>query len=94
MGQYFVCVDIGTAGTKAAILDCDGNELVRAFEESMLYYPKPGWVEENPENFYSSSINTIKQTVKQSKIDPNDILELVLQDKCQASSRSIKIGNQ
>lgn len=71
-----MCIDIGTAGTKAAILDSNGNELARAFEESMLYFPKSGWVEENPDKFYSSSINTIKQTVKESKIDPNDIIAI------------------
>jgi xylulokinase len=53
-------VDIGTMGTKAAIFDAEGNLLASAFEESTLHYPRPGWVEQDPDEFYTSSTLTIK----------------------------------
>jgi len=31
--QYFIRVDIGTAGTKAAIFDLQGNQLATAYAE-------------------------------------------------------------
>ncbi len=72
-GPYLVGVDLGTMGTKAAIFDSDGNLLASAYEESVLLYPRPGWVEQDPEDFYSSSVRTIKQCVEKSGIDPAEV---------------------
>jgi len=76
MAPYFIGVDIGTAGTKAAIVDTDGNVLSTAYEESKLYYPRVGWVEQEPEDFVTSSINTIREALKKSKIDPKEVVSL------------------
>jgi len=76
MRPYFIGVDIGTAGTKAAIVDINGNVLATAYEESRLYYPKVGWVEQEPEDFIASSINTIKEVLKKSKINPKEVASL------------------
>ncbi|MEM4766353.1 MAG: FGGY family carbohydrate kinase, partial [Nitrososphaerota archaeon] len=48
--QYFIGVDIGTTGTKATIVDEEGRQLAIAYEESKLYYPRVGWVEQKPED--------------------------------------------
>ena len=45
---YLVSVDLGT---RAAIFDTDGNPVAEAYEESKLTYPKPGWVEQQPDVF-------------------------------------------
>jgi hypothetical protein len=45
MKAYWVGVDLGTMGTKAAIFDADGHPLTSAYEESRPHYPQPGWVE-------------------------------------------------
>jgi len=71
--EYLLGVDIGTAGTKAALFDLDGNQLAVAYEESRLYFPRVGWVEQNPEDFYNSTINTIRRVVNTAQIDPNEI---------------------
>jgi xylulokinase len=66
-------VDLGTMGTKAAIFDAAGTLLASAFEESVLHYPRPGWVEQDPNDFYASSARTIKECVEKSGIDPGDV---------------------
>lgn len=76
MAGYFLGVDIGTTGTKAAIFDVEGKQLASAYEESVLLYPQPGWVEQRPEDFYSSAVKAIKQVVKLSKVDPRDVAAL------------------
>ncbi len=63
---YLIGVDLGTMGTKAAIFDTEGNLMALAFEESKLLYPKPGWVEQEPEDFYLSSLRTIKGCMEKS----------------------------
>jgi len=73
MKCYLIGVDLGTTGTKAAIFDADGNLLASAYEESRLYYPQPGWVEQDPEDFYGSAVRTIRECVESSGIDPSDV---------------------
>jgi xylulokinase len=70
---YLIGVDIGTMGTKAAIFDAQGNLLASAFEESILHYPRPGWVEQDQDDFYTSSVRTIKECVEKSGINPSDV---------------------
>lgn len=52
-------VDIGTTGTKTAVYDTEGHLLGESFEESRLFYPAPGCVEQWPEDFYTSACHTI-----------------------------------
>ncbi len=66
-------VDLGTMGTKAAIYDTDGQLLAEAYEESRLYYPKPGWVEQQPDEIYGSALRTIRSCIEQSRINPAQI---------------------
>jgi xylulokinase len=76
MAAYLLGVDIGTAGTKAALFDVDGNQLAMAYEESTLLYPQPGWVEQRPEDLYLSAVNSIKQVVRRSRVDPREVVAL------------------
>jgi xylulokinase len=73
MKCYLIGVDLGTMGTKAAIFDTDGQLLASAYEESKLYYPQPGCVEQDPEDFYGSSVRSIRHCVESSGIDPTDV---------------------
>ncbi len=73
---YLIGVDLGTMGTKAAIFDIDGNLLALAFEESKLIYPKPGWVEQDPDDFYLSSLRTIKECLQKSGVEPGQVAAL------------------
>ncbi|MEM0440198.1 MAG: FGGY family carbohydrate kinase [Candidatus Caldarchaeum sp.] len=66
-------VDIGTAGTKAAVFDVNGNQLATAYEESRLLYPRVGWVEQEPEDFLLTTFNTVRQVVKKSGINPREV---------------------
>lgn len=74
--QYFIGVDIGTGGTKAAIFDLNGNQLATAYEESKLFYPRTHWVEQNPEDFYMSAINTLREVIKKSGVSPRDVASI------------------
>ncbi len=71
--SYLIGVDLGTAGTKAAIFDEEGNLIASAYEESRLFYPKPGWVEQDMDDFYRSSCKTIKEVVEKSKVSPKNV---------------------
>lgn len=66
-------VDLGTTGTKTAIFDTDGRLVAEAYEESRLHTPKPGWVEQNPEDIYGSAVRTIRHCLESGGIDPHRV---------------------
>ena len=78
MGDYLIGVDIGTAGTKTGLFSKDGVFLASAYEESTLFYPKPGWVEQEPEGFYHSAVKTIRQVIEKSGIRPNEVAAIAV----------------
>ena len=71
--QYLVGVDLGTSATKAALYSRDGELVAEASQEVPLYYPKPGVVEQENDDFYNSAAHTVRQCLSQSGIDPRQI---------------------
>jgi xylulokinase len=59
----FVGCDLGTMGTKAAVVDEEGGILGEAFEEVELRYPGPGRVEQDFHDIESSAQRTIKHAL-------------------------------
>lgn len=76
--KYLIGVDIGTTGTKAALFDTEGNLIADAYRESVLYYPKPGWVEQNPEEFYTSTCDTIREVITKAGINKGEVAAISL----------------
>jgi xylulokinase len=71
--SYFISVEFSTKRTKAAIFDARASMLTSDYEEPKLIYPKPGWVEQDPMDFYRSAVNTIRNSLRRSKIDPRNV---------------------
>lgn len=78
MTACVIGIDIGTMGTKAGVYDAKGVLKGEAFEESVLRYPKPGWVEQSPEDIYGSAVRTIRSALEQSRIAPGDVAAIAL----------------
>ncbi|MEM1907692.1 MAG: FGGY family carbohydrate kinase [Thermosphaera sp.] len=76
MKYYVIGIDIGTAGTKTGIFDNNGTLVAYAYEESKLRYPRPGWVEQDMNDFYLSAVRTLRRAVEESGIDRNRIVAL------------------
>jgi xylulokinase len=70
---YLIGVDLGTMGTKAGMVDTDGHVVAEAYEESRLYYPRPGWVEQDMDEIYGSAVRTIRSVMEQSGVDPGRV---------------------
>lgn len=62
----FVGCDLGTMGTKAAVVDADGTLLGESFEEVPLHHPRPGWVEQDLLEIERSAHRTIRRAVTAS----------------------------
>ena len=71
--QYLIGVDLGTSGTKAALYKSDGTLVTQYAEEVPIYYPRPGVVEQENDDFYRTAANTVKKCVQESGIDPRAV---------------------
>jgi xylulokinase len=71
--KYLIGVDLGTSGTKTAIYTIEGNPIAEASVEVELYYPEPGIVEQENNDFYFSAAKTVKSCIDKSGIDPKEI---------------------
>jgi xylulokinase len=52
----FLGLDVGTTGTKCVLIDARGSVVAEATAEHPVSYPKPGWAEQDPEDWWRSSV--------------------------------------
>ncbi len=71
--KYLIGVDLGTSATKAALYQIDGKLVSEASAEVPLFHPKPGVVEQDTQDFYSSAAQTVRQCIESSGVDPKEI---------------------
>src|SRR4030042_1910520 len=62
--KYILSIDQGTTGSRAVLYDKSGRKIMSAYEEFPQYFPKPGWVEHNPEEIWRSVENSIQKVIK------------------------------
>ncbi|MCF7798077.1 MAG: glycerol kinase GlpK [Lentisphaeria bacterium] len=69
--HYILAIDQGTTGTKSVCFDKSGNAVARAYREFRQIYPKPGWVEHDPEEIWQTVVTTVNEVLSQidGKID-------------------------
>ena len=70
---YLLGCDLGTMGTKATLYDTEGNMLAEAYEESILRYPRVGWVEQDLEEIYASAVRCIASVLQKSGVDSSKV---------------------
>jgi len=63
-------LDVGTTGVKAMAFTPVGKVLARAYREYPELYPKPGWVEMNPEQIWRATREVIREVALKTKEDP------------------------
>src|SRR6266511_548902 len=54
MTRHLLAIDQGTTGSTVLVMDVDGRTLGRATREFPQHFPKPGWVEHEPEEIWDS----------------------------------------
>ena len=57
----FIGVDLGTSAVKLLLMDDDGRIVKSISKEYPLFFPKDGWSEQNPEDWYQQSIAGIRE---------------------------------
>jgi glycerol kinase len=73
MARYILGIDQGTTVTKAVIFDHDARIISSAAIENQLFFPRPGWVEQDPDELLDTTIKVSKAALTNSRISLEDI---------------------
>jgi len=76
--KFILVIDQGTTRTKVVIYDKRAKVISRSYREVACYYPKPGWVEHNPQEIWNSCLACIKETIQKSRIEKDDISAIAI----------------
>ena len=69
MGKYVMALDAGTTSNRCILFNEKGAMVSVAQKEFTQYFPKPGWVEHDPEEIYANTVAVVKNLVEKAGID-------------------------
>lgn len=72
--EYLLGIDIGTSACKIALFDRNGTVSASDTEEYHVYYPHPGWAEQDPEEWWDAVCRGTRRCVESSGVSPADIV--------------------
>ena len=59
--MYYIGVDLGTSAVKILLMEGSGKICNIVSKEYPLFFPHPGWSEQNPEDWFAQSMEGIKE---------------------------------
>lgn len=78
--MLYIGIDLGTSAVKLLLMKENGSIQNIVSKEYPIYFPKTGWAEQNPEDWYEKTVEGIKE-LTQELISPK-LRESALGDKC------------
>lgn len=73
MSSHILAIDQGTTGTTVLVLDDHLAVLARVNKEFPQIYPRPGWVEHNPEDIWETTRSCIDGALTRAGVDATEI---------------------
>ena len=72
-GKFILALDQGTTSSRALVIDHAGRVVAVSQREYRQIYPKPGWVEHDPLEIWSSQAATEAEALGKADLRPHDI---------------------
>ncbi|HUW92414.1 MAG TPA: glycerol kinase GlpK [Bacteroidales bacterium] len=76
MNSYILALDQGTTSSRAILYDHNGLPVATAQKEFNQIYPRPGWVEHDPEEIWSTQAGVVMEVIARAGIGSNEIAAL------------------
>ena len=73
MSRYILSFDQGTTSSRAIVFNKEGSIVSIAQKEFQQIYPKPGWVEHNASEIWSTQVSVAAEAIVKGGLTPNDI---------------------
>ena len=71
--MYFGAIDQGTTSTRFILFSRKGEIIASAQKEHKQHFPKPGWVEHDPEEIWKNTSETIRETLRKADVRAAEI---------------------
>jgi xylulokinase len=81
----FLGIDIGTSGTKTLGINEKGAILASAMGTYPCYVPRPLWSEQDPEDWWQATIQTVRKVMSKAKLRPGDVKAIGLSGQMHGS---------
>ncbi|MBS3733469.1 MAG: xylulokinase [Phycisphaerae bacterium] len=75
---YYLGIDIGTSGTKALLMNAKAKVLATATAEHDISAPKPGWSEQDPDDWWRATVKATRAVTKKAGVDGKRIVGIGL----------------
>ncbi|HEY4867863.1 MAG TPA: FGGY-family carbohydrate kinase [Candidatus Dormibacteraeota bacterium] len=72
-GPYLIGIDYGTGGVRVGIFDSEGTPVVFRGISIETQYPRPGWAEQNPDEWWSCLQTAMTEAMQESRVSPEEI---------------------
>lgn len=71
--KFVLALDQGTTSSRAILFDHAGVAVATAQQEFTQHFPKPGWVEHDPEEIWESQFATAQAVLRDAKVDASQV---------------------
>jgi glycerol kinase len=68
-GKHILAIDQGTTSTRAIVFDSTGRPLASVQKELPQIFPQAGWVEHDPEEIWSATVEVCRGALAKAKLD-------------------------
>src|SRR5436305_3139927 len=75
-GRYVVAIDQGTASSRCLVFDHRARIVSIAQKEHHHHYPRPGWVEHDPQEIWRNVLTVVAQALEKAALSPSELLAL------------------
>ncbi|NND98845.1 MAG: xylulokinase [Pirellulaceae bacterium] len=83
--SHYLGIDIGTSGTKTLLINEAGTVRAESNVDYPMQQPKPGWTQQDPEDWWNATVKTVRSVVKKAKLKPRDIKAIGLSGQMHGS---------
>ncbi len=73
MSVYLLAIDQGTTSSRAIIFNRDGTPVSQHQIDLTQYYPKPGWVEQNPDEIWQNTVLCCREALQKAHLTGKQI---------------------
>ena len=71
--DLLIGIDLGSSNVKTLLIDDQGRTLGLQTEEYQPIFPKPGWIEYDPNDWWNAVKNTLRRVISTAKVDAKRI---------------------
>ena len=93
MRELLLGVDIGTSACKVAVFNKQGEVIASGNGGYQVYYPHPGWAEQNPDEWWSAVCSAIGDVLKKGNVKPEEIKGIGVDGQSWSAIPIVKDGN-